>query len=158
MTKKNLYRLTGRDKTFIAIISTTVLAGFILVPIVISELEDPSEVESSEMDAYFGAIFVPCFFWFMMFMVVAGSQDLHVLRPDLMRYVFVIALLCSILGIAKLNFTLVSAALLSIFLFPFLDWLDISIKIPQSSTSALFFSILQIIVLSLVSLLIELIL
>jgi hypothetical protein len=72
-----------------------------------------------------------------------------------MKIVFVIALICSITGIFYGNYKLVNAAFFSIYLFPFLDWLDIPIKIPQSTAGALIFSILQYLAILLINFLID---
>jgi len=102
--------------------------------------------------AFMGSIIWSTIWW----IEIEGRKMIrHCLRPDLMRAVFVLAVLCSIVGIFRVNYVLVSAAFFSVFLFPFLDWLDISIKIPQNATSTLLFAILQIVVLSLISILID---
>lgn len=154
MEKKELYRLTERDKVFVGIISTIVLAGFILV----FSLTHGGQEDPDAMVIIIALVLGLSLAFFSVWLAISFEIDLHVLRSDLMRIIFVIALLCTVLGVSTLNYALVSGALLSVFLFPFLDWLDISIKIPQNPASALLFSIFQIMVLSLISLLIELLL
>ena len=96
--------------------------------------------------------------WFLFGSILIPTHVMKCFRPDLMRIIFVIAFLLSIIGFLKQNHILSSTAFYSIILFPFLDWLDISIRIPKNMTSTLLYSIIQTIVLLIISLLIDIVL
>jgi hypothetical protein len=102
--------------------------------------------------------FLAAIFWFSLGIAMIPLFVKKCLRPDLMRIIFVIAFLLSIVGFLKQTSVLSSTAFYSIVLFPFLDWLDISIRIPENTTSTLLYSIIQTIVLLIISFLIDIIL
>ena len=94
----------------------------------------------------FGGIF--SFFFFF------GSL-VECMHPGLMRFTFVFAFIFSLISLSTRNVTLANMAFFSVFLYPFLEWLDISVKIPQNASSTLFFGILQFIALYIISYLID---
>lgn len=102
--------------------------------------------------------FLAAIFWFSLGVFMISMYVRKCLRPDLMRIIFVIAFLLSIIGFLRQNSILSSTAFYSILLFPFLDWLDISVRIPESTTSTLLYSMVQTIVLLIISFLINIIL
>ena len=74
------------------------------------------------------------------------------------KYKFIMLILIIIFGFVSLyshNITFSNMAFFSVLLYPFLEWLDLSVKIPQNASSTLLFGMLQCIMLYLLSYLLE---
>lgn len=154
---KELQDLSNRDKQFIIVIVTFVLFSCFF-NITLDKGMGSIYTTDLEMAFFLGSI--AALSWIAVAIPLIAASDLlkSCLRPDLMRIIFVIAFLLSIVGFLKQNTVLSNTAFFSVVLFPFLDWLDISIKIPQNTASTLLYSIAQTIVLLFINALLDLIL
>lgn len=151
-TDDDLQRPTKRDWRFAGWISIFVGIGFLYNLFV---FYSGAETNTDRLLCFSIAALVGLLWGIFWFYLPIGGEHPGVLRPDLMRIVFVVALLCIVLSLLIDSFTLASVAFLSIFLFPFLDWLKIPKKVPHHPLGALLYSVFQVIILTLVSLLIQ---
>lgn len=153
--KKEYHKLSKRDLTYILIISTVTITGFLFV------LPTQKAWTTEYTDSLGWGVLLGMMggtLWLIIWLSYSLGEmktDLHCSRPDIMRTVFVIALFCSIAGIFSMNFVLVSVGFFSVFLFPFLDWLNISVKIPQTTISGFIYSIIHTIIVSVISILVD---
>ena len=112
-----LHYLSNRDRQFILIISTFVVFSFVFNMAIERRWGHDA---MTDLERGIGVGGLVAIFWFSLGTVVVSMFVKRCLRPDLMRIIFVIAFLLSIIGFLKQNSILSSTAFYSIVLFPFL--------------------------------------
>ncbi len=139
MLEESLY---GIDKFFIWIIATIVSLIFIY-----NSFFGNEEMFSLSMKV-----------WIVMWIFGSISfifLDIDCVHPGLMKFTYVFALLFSLISLYSDNNIFSNMAFFSVFLYPFLDWLDRSLDISENASSTLLFGILKFIFLFIISYLTE---
>lgn len=147
MKNRMPYYLSDKDKFAVFFISIIIGAIFLGMLPYHKKWDDANAIVFVTFLFYF-----PCSMFAIMFAYDSINECSH---PRLMKLTFVFALICSLIGITTGDFTFAAAALYSILLYPFLEWLDIPVRLPKNIASTLLFSMLEIILVYFISFLIE---